>query len=75
MEPLSYEFRMTLSHVMLQTVNSKKEAAQIRREFERGSEPSSPIPEGILDFLRQNSPSAKVDYIVCLRQPLRKKHL
>jgi len=75
MEPISYEFRMILCHVMLQKVNSKKEAAKLQTAFKHGSEPSSPIPDRILDFLRRNSPSAKVDYIVCLRQPLRKMYL
>ncbi|GAU29472.1 hypothetical protein TSUD_65070 [Trifolium subterraneum] len=39
---------------------SRKEAAKLRREFKAGSEPPT-IPDGIINFLLQNSPSAKVD--------------
>jgi len=70
MERISYEFRQ----VMLQKVKSDKEAAQLQRAF-KGLEPFSLIPDGIVDFLLQNSPLAKVDYIDCSRQPLRETHL
>ncbi|KAK2373132.1 F-box/LRR-repeat protein [Trifolium repens] len=38
---------------------SRKEAAKLRKTFKAGFKPP-PIPDGIVDFLRQNSPSAKV---------------
>ncbi|XP_045826043.1 F-box/LRR-repeat protein At4g14103-like isoform X1 [Trifolium pratense] len=40
--------------------NSRKEVARLRREFKAGSQPSS-IPDGMVNFLLQNSSSAKVD--------------
>jgi hypothetical protein len=75
MEPFSDEFRMTLCRVMLQKAKSTKEAANLGRAFREGLEPSSPIPDGIMDFLLQNSPTAKVDFIDCSRQPRRPTHL
>ncbi|KAK2426782.1 F-box/LRR-repeat protein [Trifolium repens] len=75
LKPLSYRLRMILCRVMLKKVNSKKEAANLRRAFRKGSEPSSLIPDGIIDFLLQNSPSAKVDFIDCPKQPTRLTHL
>jgi hypothetical protein len=66
---------MILCRVMLKKVNSKKEAANLRRAFRKGSEPYSLIPDGIIDFLLQNSPSAKVDFIDCPKQPTRLTHL
>jgi len=39
---------------------SRKEAAKVRKAFKAGWEPPS-IPDGIVNFLLQNSPSAKVD--------------
>ncbi|MCH98653.1 F-box protein [Trifolium medium] len=39
---------------------SLKEIAKLRKTFEVGLEPPH-IPDGIVDFLRQNSPSAKVN--------------
>ncbi|XP_045790456.1 F-box protein At4g22280-like [Trifolium pratense] len=75
MEPFSDEFRMTLCHVMLRKAKSKKESANLRRTFREGLEPSSLIPDGIMDFLLQNSPTAKVDFIDCSRKPRRPTHL
>ncbi|GAU29468.1 hypothetical protein TSUD_65030 [Trifolium subterraneum] len=40
---------------------SRKEAAKLRNEFKTGRLKLSPIPDGIVDFLQQNSPSAKVN--------------
>ncbi|MCI01389.1 F-box family protein, partial [Trifolium medium] len=39
---------------------SRKEAAKLRKAFKAGLKPL-PIPDGIVDFLLQNSPSAKVN--------------
>ncbi|MCI35497.1 F-box/FBD/LRR-repeat protein, partial [Trifolium medium] len=39
---------------------SRKEAAELRKAFKAGLKPP-PIPGGIIDFLRQNSPSAEVN--------------
>jgi hypothetical protein len=39
---------------------SRKEAAKLRKAFKARLEPP-PIPDGIVDFLRQNSPSAEVN--------------
>ncbi|XP_045826066.1 F-box/LRR-repeat protein 13-like [Trifolium pratense] len=39
---------------------SRKEASKLRKEFKAGFKPP-PIPDGIVDFLRQNSPSAEVN--------------
>jgi hypothetical protein len=51
MEPFSDEFRMTLCRVMLRKAKSTEEAANLVRAFREGLEPSSPIPDGIMDFL------------------------
>jgi hypothetical protein len=75
MEPFSDEFRMTLCRVMLRKAKSTEEAANLVRAFREGLEPSSPIPDGIMDFLLQNSPTAKVDFRDCSRQPRRPTHL
>jgi hypothetical protein len=40
-----------------------QEVSKLHEAFKLGSKSSSSIPEGILDFLLQNSPSAKVDII------------
>ncbi|XP_058733923.1 uncharacterized protein LOC131605602 [Vicia villosa] len=42
------------------TAKSRKEAAKLRKAFKAGLQPT-PIPDGVVDFLLQNSPSAKVD--------------
>lgn len=42
---------------------SQEEASKLQEAFKVGSKSSSSILEGILDFLLQNSPSAKVDII------------
>jgi DNA-binding protein YbaB len=39
---------------------SRKEASKLRKAFKAGLQPPS-IPDGIVDFLLQNSPSAKVN--------------
>ncbi|KAK2437052.1 hypothetical protein QL285_021991 [Trifolium repens] len=43
---------------------SLKEAAKLRKAIEPGLTPH-PIPDGIVDFLRQNSPSAEVNITGC----------
>ncbi|KAL5054436.1 hypothetical protein RYX36_035118 [Vicia faba] len=55
LKPLSYGLSMALKIVNLE------------KTLKAGFEPSSPIPDGILNFLLQNSPSADVDIIDCLR--------
>ncbi|CAJ2641160.1 unnamed protein product [Trifolium pratense] len=62
-KPLEYGFRKRLCDVKLRKVKSKKKAARLRKAFEKGLEPSPLVPEGIVDFLLQNSPSAEVDFI------------
>jgi hypothetical protein len=73
-DEIFYGFRLTLCKVKLKTVKSKKEAARIKKAYESGSEPS-PVPDGIVDFLRQNSPSAEVDFVDCTRKSVRPRHL
>ncbi|CAJ2678310.1 unnamed protein product [Trifolium pratense] len=55
LKPLSYELSMALKIVKLE------------KELKAGFEPSSLIPDGILDFLLQNSPWADVDIVECSR--------
>ncbi|CAL5213525.1 unnamed protein product [Lathyrus oleraceus] len=55
LKPLSYGLSMALKIVKLE------------KALKAGLEPSSPIPDGILNFLLQNSPSADVDIIDCPR--------
>lgn len=75
MEPFSPETLKLIRDVMLQKIKSKKEAAKLRKAFRDGLKPSSLIPDGIADFLLQNSPSAKVDYIDFSSLPLREIHI
>ncbi|CAJ2641164.1 unnamed protein product [Trifolium pratense] len=72
---LEYGFRKRLCDVKLRKVKSKKEAARLRKAFKKGLEPSPLIPEGIVDFLLQNSPSAEVDFIDEERLPRRARDL
>ncbi|XP_045817407.1 F-box protein At4g22280-like [Trifolium pratense] len=65
MEPFSDGFRMTMCHVMLQKAKSKEEASSLQRAFTEGSEPSSPIPDEIMDLFLRSSPTAKVEFIDC----------
>ncbi|CAJ2678340.1 unnamed protein product [Trifolium pratense] len=53
-----------MERVMLQkaAAKSRKEAAKLRKAFKAGLKPP-PIPDGIIDFLRQNSPSTEVNII------------
>ncbi|PNY07600.1 F-box/LRR-repeat protein [Trifolium pratense] len=55
LKPLSYELSMALKIFKLE------------KELKAGFEPSSLIPDGILDLLLQNSPSADVDIVECSR--------
>lgn len=66
---------MALCEVNLQKVRSKTKAAKLRKDFVQGLEPSSLIPDGILDFLLRNSPSAEVDFVDCSTQTLRERDL
>ncbi|XP_058781236.1 F-box/FBD/LRR-repeat protein At1g78750-like [Vicia villosa] len=74
-DEIQYGFRMTLCDVKLLSVKSKKKAARIRKAFSLGSEPSPAVPDGITDFLLQNSPSAEVVFIDCTKKPLRPRYL
>jgi hypothetical protein len=51
-----------MQEAMLKKVAAKssKEADKLRKEFKAGLEPH-PIPDGMVDFLRQNSPLAEVN--------------
>jgi hypothetical protein len=51
-----------MQNAMLKKVAAKsgKEADKLRKEFKAGLEPH-PIPDGMVDFLRQNSPLAEVN--------------
>ncbi|KAK2383259.1 hypothetical protein QL285_070729 [Trifolium repens] len=62
MRPLHYgSIYIHIENVMLKkaAAKSRKEVAKIRKAFKAGLKPP-PIPDGIVDFLRQNSPSAEV---------------
>jgi hypothetical protein len=74
-KPLEYGFRQRLCDVKLRKVKSKKEAARLRKAFEKGSEPSPLVPDGIVNFLLQNSPSAEVNFIYTEMLPRRARHL
>ncbi|RHN67135.1 putative F-box domain, leucine-rich repeat domain, L domain-containing protein [Medicago truncatula] len=74
-DEILYGVRLTLCEFKLKTVKSKKEAARIKKAYASGSEPSPTVPDGIVDFLRQNSPSAEVDFVDCTRKPVRPRHL
>jgi hypothetical protein len=74
-DEILYGVRLTLCEFKLKTVKSKKEAARMKKAYASGSEPSPPVPDGIVDFLRQNSPTAEVDFIDCTRKPVRPRHL
>ncbi|XP_004501663.1 putative F-box/FBD/LRR-repeat protein At1g78760 [Cicer arietinum] len=70
MEEISYGFRLTLRDAKLRKAKSQKEAAWIRKAFKAGLEPSSLIPDGVVDFLLQNSRSAEVDFVDRSKKPL-----
>jgi hypothetical protein len=55
-ELLPYVFLKALNKAKFQKIKSPKEA---------GLEPSAPIPDGIVEFLIQNSPLAEVEIIDC----------
>ncbi|WJX52355.1 hypothetical protein P8452_38474 [Trifolium repens] len=55
LKPLSYGLSMALKTVKLE------------KELKSGIEASSPIPDGILELLLHNSPSANVDIVECSR--------
>jgi hypothetical protein len=74
-DEILYGFRLTLCKVKLQTVKTKKEAARLKKAYESGSEPSPTVPDGIVDFLCQNSPSADVEFIDCTKKMIRPRHL
>ncbi|GAU29478.1 hypothetical protein TSUD_65130 [Trifolium subterraneum] len=55
LKPLSYGLSMAVKTVKLE------------KALKAGFEPSSPIPDGILELLLHNSPSANVDIVECSR--------
>ncbi|AES90496.2 cytochrome C biogenesis protein ccsA [Medicago truncatula] len=62
MQPLSFALSCILKDAMLMKAAAKspEEAADLRKTFGAGLEPPS-IPDGIVDFLLQNSSTAKVN--------------
>ncbi|XP_058781238.1 FBD-associated F-box protein At1g66310-like [Vicia villosa] len=72
MEEIFYGFRMTLRDTKLLTAKSKREAARIRKAFKDGLELYH-IPDGVVEFLLQNSPLAQVEFTV--RRPYKEKRI
>jgi hypothetical protein len=64
-ELLPYVFLKAHNKAKFQKIKSPKEAAKLQKLFETGLEPSAPIPDGIVEFLIQNSPLAEVEIIDC----------
>ncbi|XP_057425718.1 F-box protein At4g22280-like [Lotus japonicus] len=72
-EPLSEDLKM-IKIVMInrerEATESRKEAAKLRKEadllWKNRRTLTAPLPDGIVDFLIQNSPSAEVEIIDCL---------
>jgi len=64
MQPLGFRLSCILKDAMLTKAAAKspEEAADLRRAFKEGLEPPS-IPDGIVDFLLQNSSLAKDNVI------------
>jgi hypothetical protein len=64
LEPMCYQHALLymVKGVMLKkaAAKSRKEVAKLQREFKAGSQPPS-IPDGMVNFLLQNSPSAKIE--------------
>lgn len=63
MKPLGCGFCKSLLEAKLSQINTEEEADELRKAFEVGLEPTSPIPGGIVDFLIQNSPLDEVEII------------
>jgi hypothetical protein len=79
--PLHYEsLYLYVETAMLKTMlkkaaaKSRKEAAMLRKTFKAGFKPP-PIPHRIIDFLRQNSPSAGVNITTGNSSPLNLKQV
>jgi hypothetical protein len=70
MEDITIECRIALMAVKLQNVESKKARKRLRKKFKEESD--SLIPDGIVNFLLQNSPSAEVEYILLRANSSRK---
>ncbi len=66
LEPLQTQLALPyiVKDAMLKKVAAKssEEAAKLQKAFKAGLEPP-PIPVGIVDFLRQNSPLAEVNIL------------
>ena len=62
-EPLQDLFLKSLFQDKIQKIKSRKEAANLRRSFKARLEPFAPKPDGIVEFLIKNSPSAEVEIV------------
>jgi hypothetical protein len=60
--PIQNGLYQSMQKAMLKkaAAKSREEADKLRKEFEAGLFPN-PIPDGMVDFLRQNSPLAEVN--------------
>ncbi|CAK8564907.1 unnamed protein product [Lathyrus sativus] len=67
-DEIHYGLRLTLCNGKLQNAKSMEEVARIQKAFDLGLEPSPLVPDGIVDFLLQNSPSAEVDLVDCRKK-------
>lgn len=63
---------MTLRDTKLEKAKSKREAARIRKAFKDGLELYH-IPDGVVEFLLQNSPLPQLELTV--RQPYKEKRI
>jgi hypothetical protein len=73
MEDIRIGCRITLMAVKLQNGESKKARKRLGKKFKEEEESDSLIPDGIVNFLLQNS--AEVEFIDCSELPLRASDL
>ncbi|CAK8564891.1 unnamed protein product [Lathyrus sativus] len=64
-DEIQYGLCVALCNDKLQNVKSENESAMIQKAFDLGLELSPLVPDGIVDFLLQNSPSVEVDFVDC----------
>ncbi|XP_058782795.1 F-box/LRR-repeat protein At3g26922-like isoform X1 [Vicia villosa] len=75
-DEIQYGLRMALCEDKLMNIKSMEEAARIKKAFDLGLQPSPLVPDGVVDFLLQNSPSAEVDFVDGRKKkPLKKRNL
>jgi hypothetical protein len=72
MEDIRIGCRITLMAVKLQNGESKKARKRLGKKFKEEEESDSLIPDGIVNFLLQNS---EVEFIDCSELPLRASDL